>query len=104
VGGKPAIQNDDSTDYLILPVLILDSLITMNNYQNIRKDQSLIHKTLYSSEFYLLLTFLVMLVFFVDNNFRIVHSVQINNYVYILLKIRTLREFPVEYFYRKPSF
>jgi len=64
VGRKPAIQNDDSTDYLILPVLILDSLITMNNYQNIRKNQLLIHKTLYSSEFYLLLTFLVMLVFF----------------------------------------
>jgi len=68
----------------------------MNNYQNIRKNQSLIHKTLYSSEIYLLLKFLVMLVFFVDNNFRMDHSVQINNYVYILLKIRTVREFPIE--------
>jgi hypothetical protein len=46
VGRKPAIQNDDSTDDLILPVLILHILITKNNYQNIRKNQRLIHKTL----------------------------------------------------------
>ena len=51
VGRKPAIQNDDSTDDFILPVLILDILITMNNYQNIRKNQRLIQKTLYSSAF-----------------------------------------------------
>ena len=31
VGRKPAIQNDDSTDDLILPVLILDTSMTTNN-------------------------------------------------------------------------
>lgn len=31
VGRKPAIQNNDSTDDLILPVPILDILITSNN-------------------------------------------------------------------------
>jgi len=47
VGRKPAIQNDDSTEDLILPVFILGILITKYNYKN----QPLIHKTIYSSDF-----------------------------------------------------